>query len=88
MSSDCCVAPPHGAMGCLQFVIVVFPDHTYLLIFDVMLWLLSRYNARLPIITHFVIKVRKRAKISNQYNPDLDIMLLLLNRYNAHPPPL
>ena len=31
MSLDCCVALPRGAMGCLQFVIVVFPDHTHLL---------------------------------------------------------
>ena len=28
---DMFVALPHGAMGCLQFVIVVFPDHTHLL---------------------------------------------------------
>ena len=33
MSRDCCVALPHGAMGCLQFVIVVFLDHTHLLFF-------------------------------------------------------
>ena len=25
------MALPHGAMGCLQLVIVVFPDHTHLL---------------------------------------------------------
>ena len=31
MSRDCCVALPRGAMGCLQFVIVVFPGHTHLL---------------------------------------------------------
>ena len=31
MSLDCCVALPHGAMGCLQFVIVVFPGHNHLL---------------------------------------------------------
>ena len=31
MSSDCCVALPGGAMGCLQYVIVVFPDHTHIL---------------------------------------------------------
>ena len=30
MSRDCCVALPRGATGCLQFVIVVFPDHTHL----------------------------------------------------------
>ena len=29
MSRDCRVALPLGAMGCLQFVIVVFSDHTY-----------------------------------------------------------
>ena len=30
MSHDCCVAlPPRGAWVCLQFVIVVFPDHTH-----------------------------------------------------------
>ena len=23
------MALPHGALGCLQFVIVVFPDHTH-----------------------------------------------------------
>ena len=28
---DCCVALSHDATGCLQFVIVVFPDHTHLL---------------------------------------------------------
>ena len=28
---DCCVALPHDATVCLQFVIVVFPDHTHLL---------------------------------------------------------
>ena len=27
--SDCCVALPHDAMVCLQFVIVIFPDHTH-----------------------------------------------------------
>ena len=26
-----CVALPRGAMGCLQLVIVVFPDHSHLL---------------------------------------------------------
>ena len=31
MSRDCCVTLPRGAMVCLQFVIVVFPDHTHLL---------------------------------------------------------
>ena len=31
VSRDCCVALPHGCTGCLQFVIVVFPDHTILL---------------------------------------------------------
>ena len=29
--SDCCVALPRGAIGFLQFVIVVFPDHIHLL---------------------------------------------------------
>ena len=32
MSRDCCVALPRGATG-LQFVIVVFPDHTHLLFY-------------------------------------------------------
>ena len=32
MSPDCCVALPHDAIGFLQSVIVVFPDHTHLLI--------------------------------------------------------
>ena len=27
------MALPRGAMGCLRFVIVVFPDHTHLLLF-------------------------------------------------------
>ena len=27
----CSVALPYGAVGGLQYVIVVFPDHTYLL---------------------------------------------------------
>ena len=31
MSLDCCVALPRGAMGFLQFVILVYPDHTHLL---------------------------------------------------------
>ena len=31
MSRDGCVALPCGAMVCLRFVIVVFPDHTHLL---------------------------------------------------------
>ena len=30
-SRDCCVALPHDATVCLQFVIVVFPDHNHLL---------------------------------------------------------
>ena len=29
MSRDGCVALPCGAMVCLRFVIVVFPDHTH-----------------------------------------------------------
>ena len=32
LSFICSVALPHGAMGCLQCVIVVFPDHTRLLL--------------------------------------------------------
>ena len=31
VSRDCCVALPHDATVCLQFVIVVFPYHTHLL---------------------------------------------------------
>ena len=31
LSRDWCVALPHDAMGWLQFVIVVFPDHTHFL---------------------------------------------------------
>ena len=31
MSRDCCLALPRAAMGLSAFVIVVFPDHTYLL---------------------------------------------------------
>ena len=31
MSLDGCVALPRSVMGCLLFVIVVFPDHTHLL---------------------------------------------------------
>ena len=29
------IALPHGAMGCLQFVIVVYPDHTHLLFWGI-----------------------------------------------------
>ena len=29
MSCDCCVALPRGAVVCLQFGIMVFPDHTH-----------------------------------------------------------
>ena len=29
VSIGCCVALPRDATGCLQFVIVVFPDHTH-----------------------------------------------------------
>ena len=32
--------------GCLQFVIVVFPDHTHLLFFKVFLYLFSRFNIK------------------------------------------
>ena len=31
VSRDGCVALPRGVIGCLRFVIVVFPDHTHLL---------------------------------------------------------
>ena len=31
VSSDCCVAHPRSARVCLQFVIVVVPDHTHLM---------------------------------------------------------
>ena len=31
VSHDCCVALPRVSWVCLQFVIVVFPDHTHLL---------------------------------------------------------
>ena len=31
VSRCCCVALPRGVMGCLQFVIVVFPDPTHYL---------------------------------------------------------
>ena len=34
MSGYCCVALHRGAMVCLQFVIVVFPDHTHFLFAD------------------------------------------------------
>ena len=30
------MALPRGAMGCLRFVIVVFPDHTHLLFFTLL----------------------------------------------------
>ena len=33
----CCVTLPHGAVGYLQCVIVVFPDHTHLLFLKVYL---------------------------------------------------
>ena len=33
MSYDCCVVLPRGTMGLSAIVIVVFPDHTYLLFF-------------------------------------------------------
>ena len=33
VSRDCCVALTRGAMGCLQFVIVVITDHTHLLLY-------------------------------------------------------
>ena len=31
VSRDCCVALSHNTGACLQFVVVVFPDHTHLL---------------------------------------------------------
>ena len=31
VSRGCYAAFPRGAMGCLQFVIVIFPDHNHLL---------------------------------------------------------
>ena len=34
MFRDSGVALPRGAMGCLRFVIVVFPDHTHLLLVE------------------------------------------------------
>ena len=33
MSHGSCVALPRDTTGCLQFVIVVFPDHTHLLFY-------------------------------------------------------
>ena len=35
VSPDCCVALPHDVTFCLQFVIVVFPDHNHLLFFSI-----------------------------------------------------
>ena len=32
---DCCVALPHGAIGCPQFVIVVFPYHSHFLFLNI-----------------------------------------------------
>ena len=32
VSRDCCVTLPHGVTGWLQLVIVVFSDHTHLLL--------------------------------------------------------
>ena len=46
--------------GCLQFVIVVFSDHTHLLFFMVFAFK-SSLNMLQP------VKVRKAAKIRNQY---------------------
>ena len=42
---------------CLQFVIVVFPDHTHYLFYLLM-------NKRI----YKIFKVRKRAKVTNRYN--------------------
>ena len=37
---DCCVALPHDAMGCMHFVIVVFPDEThYFNSVEIVIWL-------------------------------------------------
>ena len=46
--------------GCLRFVIVVFPDHTHLLIESI--------SISVTILLKLNIVLRKRAKISNQYN--------------------
>ena len=40
VSRDCCVALPHDATGFfLQFVIVLFPDHTHLLFLSILMGL-------------------------------------------------
>ena len=46
--------------GCLRFVIVVFPDHTHLL--------LESISTSVTILLKLNIVLRKRAKIRNQYN--------------------
>ena len=49
VSHNCCVALPHDAMSCLQFVISVFPDHTHLLF-----WMLVIVTQA---ILHFFLRV-------------------------------
>ena len=48
--------------GCLQFVIVVFPDHTHLLLLHFVL-----------VAQDLTIKVRKMAKIRDRYNQVLHL---------------
>ena len=49
--------------GCLQFVIVVFPDHTHLLFF---IYHGSKHNEPLSILVHIVCKYRLANYISRQ----------------------
>ena len=44
VSHNCCVALPHDAMGCVQFVIVLFPDHTHLLFLSKLCTFISLYD--------------------------------------------
>ena len=44
MSRDGWAALPRGVTGCLQFVIVVFPDHTHLLFLMVHMNILYNKN--------------------------------------------
>ena len=39
----CSVALSHGVVGCIQYVIVVFPEHTHLLFFSFTV-LVNTYN--------------------------------------------
>ena len=55
MSRDCCVALPCGALGlsAVQFVIVVFPDHSHLLFLGLVArkqspGFLSKYDSNQP----------------------------------------